>query len=947
MLAPFYFSISFGIAIFFMASSSVQAQNFVLPAGLQASWCSTSWSVSGSTYTCTGGSGKVTFPDNAVISSGSAVVFLANAGFELNNAKLGSVDSKISLRAPNGGGHVKSAAGAEVSGYIETSGTVDLVGTKVGEYIKSSGKVTLAGGRVGGNVESFNSGVSAIGGVVFEGEIKANGDINLVGGSVGKRVTSTDNKVITQGTSLLGGATAKSGMTIRGDGDTIIKGDFVFAALNAAYFEGVKMMSGSSIGTAGTAYFKDSVIGTLTNLVDVRVDGSATVRLENSTIYGMVHVPDYGQWSPLITGDSRSNIYGECLRFSGGTRPLSDPARLCDGSAVPPDPVGPVECGVSLDVGPMIAGKPHYATVTALDEPPSCEIPPVLNFLFNYVNPDPRPGYHNRLPISINGKEIAEGDSEEVSGVEWEGKEAKLTIEYKEAGRLYLALLDANKQVVSESKDNFVSRPYGFCIKPPQAAPILESGIVDFDSLVRFKAGEPFPVSVTAVRWKESGEVYGSLDEPLAAENICDNGATLNYRQPYQTSFLGAPELILPALGVPGVSNGSFKHDPNDPVHPALNGSVNADVTLSEVGFFRITMKEPPTYLGASMSHSISQSAPIGRIIPAWLELGAKPSQNIGCPLAIGGFTYQEQPTFLTGELEVRAFNRVGHRTLNYKDDFWRFTGTLEGSEREGAVVYELYQNSATPVAGQPSAIADRVSAMPVFTAMPANAAFLPSGGYSYTRPATPSALDNPFSLNMVIWNWHDQDGVYFKRDDEEPEDERGFEPTVPMPVVALIGDSEFRLGRVRSENLIVPHGNSAQAPIMLEHWRDTVWQRDFDDCTLLAPPADSAPRFSFDSGLTSADVDEVDEWNQSYLQITDATGPEPEPQGRVLLHHLLQHSNGVGANWLCQQRSEASAPLGGVCSYRDGGDAETRSSITFGIHQGPKPLIFRREVYR
>jgi len=331
------------------------------------------------------------------------------------------------------------------------------------------------------------------------------------------------------------------------------------------------------------------------------------------------------------------------------------------------------------------------------------------------------------------------------------------------------------------------------------------------------------------------------------------------------------------------------------------------------------------------------QSDLIGRIIPAWLEVDASDlSQQPGCP-APSAFTYQDQPTRLSGGLKVKGFNRNNKETLNYRDEFWRVSADQ---------VYGLYRSGSAPAKGERSHVQspdpDKSSA-PLITLDPVNSQIQFSEDYIYPRQITPSDIDAPFDLKWIIWDLHDDDGVYVRK----PSDAQpmwGAE-TEGFLVDGLIQDSKFHLGQLRTENLIVPYGNIGHAPIVLERWNGTTWEARADDgCTTLIPPlaADMPEQLSYPpgSGVTKATLDE---WNQSMLEVT-ATEPSA-PHGSVLLRHLLR-SDGANATWLCQ-RSEGNASLGGVCSYQKGRDAETRSSITFGIYKGSKPLIFRREVYR
>lgn len=877
--------------IIVLVPSVALAESFSLPSDLKTTWCSTGWVISGSTYTCSG-NGKVTFPSDAIISTSNNIVIVANAGFEVNNARLGGAGFSISLRAPNGGGHVKSAIGAEVSGYIETDATVELNGTMVGGYIK------------------------------------AKGNVNISGGSVEGRVTSTNNSVFTENTTLLDGATAHSGMSIKGNGDTKIKGDFVFTALNGSVFEGIKMESGS-IGTASSAVFTNSSIGTPSSSVAVRVNGEAKVQLNNTTIYGEVHVPDWGLTNILIRGDSNSHIYGDCARFSGGARPLSDPARLCDGSAVPPDPVEPDECDVELIVNHMVAGTTQPAKIVIRDENKECKRPDSLEFVFYYKDPPDPPAPPVKAGLFLNGGDSLEaGVNKRVVLNFSEDNEASLHIEYDEVGRLMLGIHGAG-----QDPKEFVSRPAFLQVRATGASTCNPDP--DPIGCGKYKAaGESFDLEVKAFNTKN--KEVGNFEHGLILE-IMKEGEDKFYPRDGQE---------------PKIQQAAYRRELTDEkITPQLN--------ISEVGIVKIqaTAKD---YLSSGYD-VFGVSDWVGRFFPAWLELGAEPSQNIGCPhpsAPTENFTYQGQPIYLEGKLNVQGFNKSGGPTHNYIGDFWRFSGELRANveERKNLKSYDFRQIFVA--LGQESASTDRVTSPPIFKAKPDSAAFhltneegefISTYNYSYARPAIPSDRDNPFRLELVVKDWHDLDDVYFRTAGEPPAS--GWGAGAPsMPVSALIANSEFRLGRIRTENAIhTGLGESpvtVDVPLFLEHWEGGRFETAADGCTDIKSVV-----VSHTGNLKPEEPEQVDFSSDPPVESVGVSFKieEDSLRGTANLKHLLTKDAVEKPHWLCQ---EGMPVQGGVCTYsRNGAGAveEVRAdaTVTFGIYKGSKPLIFRREVYR
>jgi len=587
------------------------------------------------------------------------------------------------------------------------------------------------------------------------------------------------------------------------------------------------------------------------------------------------------------------------------------------------------DSGFQIEVPDMIANKPVTAIIQAVKKDDSSEKciadggfagkTKAVSYWSSYLSPDADSQVGNRSIIlgdsAIGRSEVAATTRNTTFNA---NAQAQFILNYTDAGQMqlnasYTGMGDEAGLLMSGSgSGSFVSRPYGLYLATDSTC---SAAGVSVDCPRFAKAGDAFSLRIEAKAWERD-------DEPRTAQELQDNIVTPNFQM---AGIVLESELVAPLHGQAGtVTPGSYDH--------VLGEQSAAQVTFSEVGVFRL--KATPaasTYFDLSVDGG--QSALVGRIIPAWLELDVDDSdlsQELGCP-APSAFTYQDQPTRLSGGLKVTGFGRGGTPTLNYRDDFWR-VGTDQ--------VYGLYRSDSAPTSDEGS----HVTPKPTIKLDPANARLQFSDDYRYPRQVTPSATDAHFGLKWIVWDLHDDDKVYFSN--RQGEESEWGEKTEGAPVSGLIQDSQFRLGRVRSENIRVPLGNIGQAPIMLEQWNGTAWQVATDSCTTLVEPTDTPEQLSFpDPGVTAATLDAAG-WNQSLLQVT-ATAPST-PHGSVLLRHLLlDKDNGTNVIWLCRQRSEVSAPLGGVCSYGKGDIAETRSSITFGIYQGPEPLIFRREIYR
>ena len=264
------------LLILLIISGLASAATYNLSAGSYPP-CNTSWSVSGSTYTCTG-DGRVTLAGGDVVTASANVTISANNGFALAGNTIGSSGARINLTSNYG--------------TITATGTNSVFGNLNG----GSGVITLANTTVNGTVTTT-------------------GNINLTGGSVSGLVTSSSNTITTNGTNLSGGATAQSGMSITGG---TIAGNFVMTANNIATFSAVTMTSGSISGASTVTIQNGSVLGSGSNSITIS-SNSGAINVDNSTVYGNLTAPGYS----TVNITNGGAVYGTCT-------PNSTPANACN-----------------------------------------------------------------------------------------------------------------------------------------------------------------------------------------------------------------------------------------------------------------------------------------------------------------------------------------------------------------------------------------------------------------------------------------------------------------------------------------------------------------------------------------------------------------------------------------------------------------------------------------
>jgi len=473
-----------------------------------------------------------------------------------------------------------------------------------------------------------------------------------------------------------------------------------------------------------------------------------------------------------------------------------------------------------------------------------------------------------------------------------------IDVNYREAGKMQLNAHYAGSGNEGDSgvmigSDDFVSAPAGFCITPEESCSSGDSNCPAFRQV-----GQPFAVTIRPVAWS-------------AGDNICKGKTTRNYRQ---NDLKLEPVLVAPAASANSgevlmPATRSYDHAiPGSAT--AWNGEITQNVAFSEVGVFRLQVTPPiDAYFGVTVPSSASE--PIGRFYPTHLKVEGEGALTAGC----GVFSYQDQPIDIATPLTltITGYGRVDgggeYVTENYDyDGFWRFKERpaevwmaadreLDLSDRlslDDGGVTERGQNDRD---GKRTYIRDAKQ-------------------LSYTRSPLPTAGDLPFSIRQRFSaaELTDEDGVCY----DLGTGCQAFEQT--------IADSEIRLGRLRIANA---HG-SEQLPLalpwMIESWqvpgvflpeeRDICSASDWSEPDLIEPTGDLA-------AIPAPKVSAIKAGHQGVLTVA---APGVTGSGRVGFANVPE--------WLWYD-------------WRGEGREPSRGLATFGIYQGPKPLIFRREVYR
>ncbi len=578
------------------------------------------------------------------------------------------------------------------------------------------------------------------------------------------------------------------------------------------------------------------------------------------------------------------------------------------------------QSGFIFDVPDMQAGRgqpivPMRAVIDVGDEgSPRCE--PAftdstreVRFWSSFVTPSVSELSDSSKPVQVNAESVGQNFAEaRPFALRFDQNGAtSLDVNYAEAGRMLLNAYYPGSAEEGDSgpmsgSDDFVSTPAGFCIEPSQTCSAGDSSCDVFR-----KVGQAFSTTIRPVAWRADGE-------------LCKASTTRNYRQ---DQLQLRPVVLAPSPLIGGVVgrvlapvDGHYDHLPSG--SPAnWDGTVVEDVALSEVGVFRLRV-EPPPYLGVAVP--ASDSAPIGRFIPRYLKARIEGALKAGC----GVFSYQDQPVAVATPpaLTITGYgvaDGAEYPTENYDfDGFWGFASSPAPSWLAAGGNLDL-----TPRLDQGKGMPEALTWQSIKDLMPSQSGdndgdgqrtyTWDAGWLRYLRAEQPDADDHPFQmlLRFTAQELTDRDGVCNGSGCQDSE--------------TILDQSEFRLGRLRIGN---GHGSELQdlsLPWVIETWQaSNIFLPEGGD-TCSAPIWGNAQAFEQVGNLASKSL-QIDGGQTGYEGSLVIGKPEATGEARIGFPDVPE--------WLWYD-------------WQGKGREASRGLASFGIYLGPRPLIFRREIYR
>lgn len=401
----------------------------------------------------------------------------------------------------------------------------------------------------------------------------------------------------------------------------------------------------------------------------------------------LIQDPVTATLSLIPTSASNGWIGGNTVTFSGGstkvqlrnntptavtigvsgstptTKPFS--STLCKAGAGTPSTAACTlnfaDSGFFFDVPDTYSNQPQTVTIKAIKKsdvtklcvPGFASQTKSVKFWSSYISPTGNP-YNSQMSVNSSAIGASQGAATPLSLAFNDQGQSTITVNYPDAGKVQL---DARYEgtgseagLVMLGADQFVARPVGLCITPPQG--VCAAG--DSSCPVFKKAGETFQVDIKAMAWESANDgdiCVGNQTTPNFVLSGIGLGSTLVAPSPGTNA----------ALGITTYNHG------------AATNSVNTiSQTVSEVGVFRMTATPPEAkspegstistgYFGYTIPPA--SSLPVGRFVPWDFNL----LSGVLTP-ACGQFSYMSQPFGV--KMTVQARNKSAGVTTNYGGEF-------------------------------------------------------------------------------------------------------------------------------------------------------------------------------------------------------------------------------------------------------------------------------------
>lgn len=518
--------------------------------------------------------------------------------------------------------------------------------------------------------------------------------------------------------------------------------------------------------------------------------------------------------------------------------------------------------------------------------------------------------------------------------------EAVFTLDSTDVGKYSLNLRDDGRTFatgvdIEGASTVLTVRPFGLAVDFGAGVDAYsEPAGADASGSAFARAGDAFPVTVTAVAWAV-GDDADDDGVPDVGSDLTDNAATPAF------GAEGVPEGVAFSGSVVGPIGG-FGSLSVQSLGAFSNGSASAALVFDEVGVIDLSVAVADAdYLGSGAALGRIYRN-VGRFTPHHFAVTVARDGSLGNACPAGGYTYTGQSVsyLVRPQLTITAYNALGVPTRNYTGSFAKLTVddvSVQAHDDDGTTperndLLQFGADSATrlrytrdvPLAGDVAVLSDDGGGIFTYT--------FGDDSYAYLKEPLAEVGEFTSAVRLEVTEVRDSDGVL-----------------ATMLANADPSGVSLRYGRITAQNAYGSELLAHRLPVYTEYFDGARYVPNTEDsCTTLgladfalsnalvgSPETDGSVPVtgSADTTLTLGDAD-ANPANGYQLSAGDAgasfSAPGAGETGYVDVALGLSALPWLQADW----NGDGSA------------DTSIGARVTFGIYRGSDRVIFTREVY-
>lgn len=502
-------------------------------------------------------------------------------------------------------------------------------------------------------------------------------------------------------------------------------------------------------------------------------------------------------------------------------------------------------------------------------------------------------------------------------------------------------------------------RPWTFAV----CSPTNQDMSGDSDGGIGFiAAGEKFNLEVKPIVWQSGGSLTGDID----VSHYCNANVTKNFllTQAQTATVVMGSELATPidgrlGSGIQATDGGSLEREHDAVLNSGDDHYTFNDVTWQEVGSLAVNADSNADYLGMDINRGYRE---IGRFYPHHFKL--ENDNNWDYASGHNGFAYMNQPIAMDYRVKAKSASDSDTENYGYFADKLKASLMVEAIEKSIVFGTTIDGDSLSErfIAGDNQSLNNWDKATYEFHSND----FMFLKDHSSNSPYTTNP-DGPYDRdNSVFGVMVGPSNTTFSNDDhvnfvQDLADSGTFKTRNGLDNIgaAFFTQPDFRYGRMALDAVSGPIGGPISVPLRVEYWDNTNFVVNNDD---------NGSHFKTDvyyvmSNASGSSAQLTSSASSSFLSVANGKSSRVQAKQstatRETVRLFLRQGNisgGFGNNSEPAADDELNATIDGwknsenieqpwlQFNWRDKGDEDPSTVVSFGAYRGNDRIIYRGE---